>query len=291
MAPRKKAVEAEVEVMAVAEVQADVSPMAYSKQVGDIQGKAKLGIATALMVGFVPDADLLNANHPANKAVLSGKKAGAVYGSGTGDVRTLVVAKGSDNKEVWVKQGVTANKTPVGALPANKPIGDIQRKVVRHPVAAMELPVVTAAELASGDATINSEALAGKRLGAMVVEAASGVIYVAEGKGPQAKWTPQTSAAAQVTPTAPTAFVKGPLGDKPRKAKKAVVCAVGVPIVAQAQLTAKTSITNDTRLSGKALGALVATVTAGVTSIHMAVGSTNTAKWVNIKTDAAVTPA
>lgn len=38
MAPRKKAVEAEVEVMAVAEVQADVSPMAYSKQVGDIQG-------------------------------------------------------------------------------------------------------------------------------------------------------------------------------------------------------------------------------------------------------------
>lgn len=277
-------VELEVSTMAI-------EPRVSSKQIGDKAPKAEVATVAALMVGFCTEAALLDANHAMNKSHLSGKKLGALVGSGSGAAITLYVAMGADNKSVWTKQGVAGAKTPVGALPAAGVLGDKRRKATANPATALELPVVTTAMMSSGNDPLNHTALSGKKAGAMVIEASSGVIHIAEGSLPTSKWTPQSDTGAIITPTAATPVVVGKVGDKPRKAKTVIVCAVHVPIVAQAELTAKASTLNDTKLSGKALGSVVATTTTGVTSLFMAVGSTDVATWENIKSDVSVTPA
>lgn len=261
-------------------------------KVGDKSPKAKSATVTALMVGLTADASILDANHAINKSHLSGKKLGAAVAVITGTAAALYVAMGADRVSVWTKQGTSGPKTPKGALPAAGVLGDKRRKATAIPATALEIPVVTTAMMASGNDPLNHTALSGKRTGAMVIEASSGIIHIAEGSLPTSKWTPQSATGAQITPTAATAIVVGKVGDKPRKAKQVVVCAYHVPVVAQADLTAKASTLNDTKLSGKTLGALVATTTTGVTSLYMAVGSTNVAQWANIKLSASpVTPA
>lgn len=277
-----KAVEVQAEVLAV-------EPRATSKQVGDKAPKAKVVPVVTLFVDKATAAQLAVALDPVNQAHLSGKKLGAIVAAGDGNAARIYVAKGAAITDDWVCSTATINAE--GAVVAAGKIGDRRRRIVKTPITALELPVVADADLKNGEAFINRASLSGKRLGAMVVNATDWMIYVAEGSGPTAKWTAQIAAQTQITPSTPAAVVVGKLGDKPKSRKSKGVAAMPVTVATVANLSAKGSDLNKTALSGKKYGAVVATTTTGKTSLHMAVGSTDTAVWVDVSKGTAVTPA
>lgn len=280
-----KAAVAEVEVTAV-------EPRATSAKIGDTQGKAVVTDATALVFGFSTEANVKDALMPVNKHHLSGKGKGKGIAFVKAGAVVVAVAQGEVPKAKWTCTGAEADITPVGDEAAQGKIGDGRRRVRAHAATMSDFPVVAAADLSSGNAAINQKELSGKKKGAMVVNATTGFIYVAAGSAPTAKWICMDSTSADITPTAATPIAQGTLGDKPKARKGVQVAALVAPVVAKTAVEGKSSLLNTMIHSGKRLGSVVvAEIVAGTPVVLVAVGSTNTAAWTNLKTGANVTPA
>lgn len=251
-------------------------------KVGDKAPKAVLGTVAALIVGSVKKSELTAAPSTTNRGRTSGKKLGALIATNESGTPSLHVALGSNAVDKWVTQGTGAEITPTGTIAKQGLLGDRKPKASGLPVAALDMPVVLQSDLGVGDNPINSSYHSGKQLGATVI-AETGIIYVAEGSGPEDKWTPQTDKGTQITPSKPTKVVDTTKMDKQRKAINSIACSVHIPVVSVADLTKSGSLLNDTSVSGKTFGATVAATTNGVTSIYMANGKEPADGWVNIK--------
>lgn len=269
---------------------AKLAVKATSNQVGDLQHKAKVTKVLSLGMAATTADKLSNANSDENKAYLSGKKAGAIYLVGAGDTVKMAVAVGESRTSGWVQQGDGTTTTPTGEVIAAGTLGDRKRKHKTLKASAFEAPVVTVADLRDGDHAINISSLSGKAVGSMVV-AEDGFIYIAEGSGPQAKWTKQATAQTQITPTAPTVHRLTNIGDKPISRKGVVVAAMPVLVVTEGDLSGKDKDINLSAQSGKAYGALAAVHAAGKTQLVIATGSLPTSKWVRVASGVDITPA
>ena len=258
-----------------------------TKQVGDKAPKAVVGTVAALIVGAVKKSELTAAPSTTNRTRTSGKKLGALIATNDSGTPALHVALGPNAVDKWVTQGTGAEITPTGAIAKQGLIGDRKPKASGLPVAALDMPVVLQSDLKVGDNPINSSYHSGKQLGATVITE-TGIIYVAEGSGPEDKWTPQTGEGVQITPSKPVKVVGTTKMDKQRKAINSIACSVHIPVVPVADLTKSSSLLNDTSVSGKTFGATVAATTKGVTSIYMAKGKEPADVWVNIKGVASV---
>lgn len=261
-----------------------IAPKESFKITGDHQYKIVEAPVAALVLDTTTSPELLDINNPVNQSHLSGKGAGTVVLNKT--TKVPAVSVGDTNAASWVDAKGGSSFTPAGVIKVTtQSIGDGKRRQKRVCIASHFVPVVTKAELLSAPSAINRHALSGKAKGAIVIDE-TGHIYMAADSESTSVWANLTVVANSITPVgavAPTTSSK--LGDR-AVSRKSLLSAFPLTLTTKADLLKLNNPINDSRVSGKKLGACFALGD----DIAIAQGDTRDAAWVLVTDGSSLTP-
>lgn len=184
-------------------------------------------------------------------------------------------------KEVKVKRArktaaVVAADAPA-PLATSTLIGDKGKKQVQSSLVAMPLDNVKASTLVIESDPINDRNKSGKKFGGMLVTEAAHLV-LATGEQSGSKWM-DLYTKGLITPAGSVVTTTQSIGDGKRKQTHVPICALAVPKVNKADLAKGAHPINNSNLSGKKLGSMVADETGAV---YVALGSDWNDVWFGV---------